>query len=93
MNYKDLLSSRNVIVAAVSIAVVGFLLIHNSFGTLGDNPLVLRVMAGEISLTDDCMNNSNDDWYCGAAISYRWLLAAVVMIIAGALIVREKESQ
>jgi hypothetical protein len=87
VDYRQFLTTRNIIIVAVSVAVIGYLLIHN----VGDD-ILLYAMRGNIWLTDQCQDNSNDEWYCGAVIPYRWLLGVVVACIAGALIARHGKS-
>ena len=92
MNYKDLLNRRNAIIAAVAVAVIGFLVIQEPYG-IPYNGLLSRILYGEIFYTDRCINNSNDDWFCGVDIPYRWLLVVVAAVIAGALMAPRKKSR
>ncbi len=52
----------------------------------GGSDLMMNIQYGNIPLADRCNFNSNDDWYCGIVLPYRWLLAGCIAIAAGASI-------
>jgi H+/Cl- antiporter ClcA len=76
-----IVTPTTLIIVAVAVSVIGFLFIHSV-----SLNLLLNIQMSDIWLTERCSNNSNDEWYCGAELPYRWLLAACVAVIAGAVI-------
>jgi hypothetical protein len=87
------LVSRAIIIVAILIAVVGFLFIG-----IPAEGVFASVMTGEIDLTRDCGIFWKDRWpttwwfHCGFMLPYRWLLAACVVALGSALLLKRRRS-
>jgi len=91
------LTTRNVMIAAVAVVVIGFLSIHEYQPEGG---LVWNVLHGDIWLTGACPHSAGpvidlssplpEWWECETALPYRWLLIAVVVAVSAFMVVKQR---
>jgi transposase-like protein len=88
---KITMGEKRLIIAALAILVIGFFSIHNYVARVG---FFWNVMHGEIWLSEPCevaFYRADAAPACRLiVIPYRWLLGALVLLTAAALIVRKR---
>ncbi len=85
MNYGQFLTTRNIFIVAIAIALIGFLSVHRYYAEIGFLP---NIMYDKIFFTDECTSEYLPDPDGCFSLAYKWLLAADIFLASAALIAR-----